>query len=60
MAIEEGKQLCLSNEEKAFFDVLGCDADIKKLMEDEVLITIAKDLLRTFKEHRSHDLDKME
>lgn len=31
-AFDEGKQLGLSYEEKAFFDVLGVDPDIKKLM----------------------------
>lgn len=32
-AIDEGKQLNLSYEEKAFFDVLGADPDIKRLMK---------------------------
>lgn len=59
-AIEEGKQLGLSYEEKAFFDVLGADPDIHKLMEDEILIKIAKDLAKTVKEHRTHDWDKKE
>ena len=54
-AIDEGKQLGLSYEEKAFFDVLGADPDIKKLMEDEVLIKIAKDLVETVKKYRTHD-----
>lgn len=57
-AIEEEKQLGLTEEEKAFFDVLGSDPDIKKLMEDEVLIQIAKDLAKTVKENRTHDWDK--
>ncbi|MFC0298242.1 type I restriction endonuclease subunit R [Geobacillus jurassicus] len=57
-AIEEGKQLGLTEEEKAFFDVLGSDPDIKKLMEDEILIQIAKDLAKTVKENRTHDWDK--
>lgn len=57
-AIEEGKQLGLTEEEKAFFDVLGSDLDIKKLMEDEILIQIAKDLAKTVKENRTHDWDK--
>lgn len=54
-AIDKGKQLGLSYEEKAFFDVLGSDPDIKKLMEDEILIKIAKDLSATVKKHRTHD-----
>ncbi len=57
-AIEEGTQLGLSYEEKAFFDVLGLDADIKSLLEDEILIQIAKDLAKTIKEHRTHEWDK--
>lgn len=57
-AIEEGKHLGLNYEEKAFFDVLGADPDIKKLMEDEQLIAIAKDLVDTVKKHRTHDWDK--
>ena len=57
-AIEEGKHLGLSYEEKAFFDVLGADPEIKKLMEDKKLIAIAKDLVETVREHRTHDWDK--
>ncbi|WP_461672460.1 type I restriction endonuclease subunit R [Priestia megaterium] len=59
-AIKEGSQLGLSYEEKAFFDVLGSDPDIKRLIQDETLLSIAKDLARTVKEHRSHDWDKKE
>lgn len=59
-AIQAGKQLGLTDEEKAFFDVLGSDPDIKKLMEDEILIKIAKDLAKTVKENRTHDWDKKE
>jgi type I restriction enzyme, R subunit len=59
-AINEGSQLGLSYEEKAFFDVLGSDPDIKTLLQDETLVAIAKDLAETVKEHRSHDWDKKE
>ncbi|MED4015527.1 type I restriction endonuclease subunit R [Sutcliffiella cohnii] len=59
-AINEGTQLGLSYEEKAFFDVLGSDPDIKSLLQDETLLNIAKDLAKTVKEHRSHDWDKKE
>ncbi len=59
-AIEEGKQLGLSYEEKAFFDVLGADSDIKKLMEDNILIEIAKELTETVRQKRTHDWDKKE
>ena len=57
-AIEQGKHLGLSYEEKAFFDVLGADPEIKKLMEDKKLIAIAKDLVETVRKHRTHDWDK--
>ncbi|MEZ0119140.1 UNVERIFIED_ORG: type I site-specific restriction-modification system R (restriction) subunit [Heyndrickxia coagulans] len=57
-AIEEGEQLGLTYEEKAFFDVLGADPDIKKLMEDDILIKIAKDLTKAVKENRTVDWDK--
>ncbi|KRF61540.1 hypothetical protein ASG99_25305 [Bacillus sp. Soil768D1] len=59
-AIQEGTQLGLSYEEKAFFDVLGSDPDIKNLLQDKTLLSIAKDLAKTVKEHRSHDWDKKE
>ncbi|QHE59922.1 HsdR family type I site-specific deoxyribonuclease [Rossellomorea vietnamensis] len=59
-AINEGTQLGLSYEEKAFFDVLGSDPDIKSLLQNEILHNIAKDLAKTVKDHRSHDWDKKE
>lgn len=59
-AIEQGEQLGLSYEEKAFFDVLGADPDIKKLMEDSLLIEIAKELTETVRQKRTHDWDKKE
>ncbi|MBY6274152.1 MAG: type I restriction endonuclease subunit R, partial [Bacillaceae bacterium] len=57
-AINEGKHLGLSYEEKAFYDILGADPDIKKLMEDKKLIAIAKDLVETVRQHRTHDWAK--
>ena len=57
-AIEQGKHLGLSHEEKAFYDVLGADPDIRKLMEDQKLIAIAKDLVETVRKHRTHDWNK--
>ncbi|PHG81178.1 type I restriction endonuclease subunit R [Bacillus wiedmannii] len=59
-AILEGTQLGLSYEEKAFFDVLGSDPEIKTLMQDDILVQIAKDLAKTVIEHRTHDWDKKE
>lgn len=59
-AIDEGKQLGLSYEEKAFFDVLGADPDIKRMMEDSLLMEIAKELTETIKKYRTHDWDQKE
>jgi type I restriction enzyme, R subunit len=59
-AIQEGTQLGLSYEEKAFFDVLGSDPDIKILLQDETLLAIAKDLAKTMKDHRTIDWEKKE
>jgi type I restriction enzyme, R subunit len=59
-AIQEGTQMGLSYEEKAFFDVLGSDPDIKTLLEDDTLVSIAKDLAKTVNEHRTLDWDKRE
>lgn len=59
-AIQEGTQLGLSFEEKAFFDVLGSDPDIKTLLQDETLLAIAKDLAKSVKEHRALDWEKKE
>lgn len=36
--IANGNEYDLSPEEKAFFDVLGADPEIKELMKDEVLV----------------------
>ncbi|MHC1750581.1 MAG: type I restriction endonuclease subunit R [Cellulosilyticaceae bacterium] len=54
-AIEQGTQMELSYEEKAFFDVLTADSEVLKLMDSDILIKIAKDLTKTIKENMSHD-----
>ena len=41
--LEKGNEYDLSSEEKAFFDALGADPEIKELMQDETLVQIAKD-----------------
>lgn len=53
-AIQEGAQMELSYEEKAFFDVLTADPDVIKQMDSEILIKIAKELTKTIKENMTH------
>ncbi len=43
--LANGNEYDLSLEEKAFFDALGADPDIKELMEDETLVKVAKELV---------------
>ena len=43
--LKKGNEYNLSPEEKAFFDALGADSEIKELMQDETLVKIAKDLV---------------
>lgn len=43
--LDKGNEYDLSPEEKAFFDALGSDPEIKSLMEDETLVQIAKELV---------------
>ena len=64
MEIEEelsnGNEYDLSTEEKAFFDALGADSEVKKLMEDETLVKIAKELVETINENLTLDAFKRE
>lgn len=53
-AIQEGTQMELSYEEKAFFDVLTADPEVIKQMDNEILIKIAKELTKTIKENMTH------
>ena len=41
----------LTYEEKAFFDVLTADTEVLSMMDDDILIKIAKDLTKTVKEN---------
>ena len=50
-AIESGNAMDLTYEEKAFFDVLTADPEVIAMMEDDILIKIAKDLTKTVKEN---------
>ena len=50
-AIESGNAMDLTYEEKAFFDVLTADPEVIAMMDDDILIKIAKDLTKTVKEN---------
>lgn len=56
--LNKGNLYNLSQEEKAFFDALGKDPEIKKLMEDEVLVQIAKELVEIINENLTLDAFK--
>ena len=58
--IANGNEYDLSPEEKAFFDALGADPEIKELMQDEVLVQIAKDLVEIINENITLDAFKRE
>ncbi len=53
-AIQEGTQMELSYEEKAFFDVLTADPEVIEKMDSDILIKIAKELTKTVKENMTH------
>ncbi len=58
--LSNGNEYDLSVEEKAFFDALGADPEIKKLMEDETLVQIAKELVETINNNLTLDAFKRE
>ena len=58
--IANGNEYDLSPEEKAFFDALGADPEIKELMQDETLVQIAKDLVDLINENLTLDAFKRE
>ncbi len=58
--IEKGNEYNLSVEEKAFFDALGADSEIKELMKDETLVQIAKDLVEIINENLTLEAFKRE
>ena len=58
--IANGNEYDLSPEEKAFFDALGADPEIKELMQDEVLVQIAKELVEIINENITLDAFKRE
>lgn len=55
--LKSGNEYELSVEEKAFFDALGDDPEIKELMKDEVLVQIAKELVETVNNNMTIDWD---
>jgi type I restriction enzyme R subunit len=58
--IANGNEYDLSPEEKAFFDALGADPEIKELMQDETLVQIAKELVELINENLTLDAFKRE
>lgn len=58
--LDKGNEYELSPEEKAFFDALGSDPEIKSLMEDETLVQIAKELVDIINENLTLDAFKRE
>lgn len=55
--LKAGNEYNLSVEEKAFFDALGNDPEVKELMKDETLVQIAKELVETVNENMTIDWD---
>ncbi|MCI8964898.1 MAG: type I restriction endonuclease subunit R [Clostridia bacterium] len=55
--LKAGNEYNLSIEEKAFFDALGNDLEVKELMKDEVLVQIAKELVDTVNQNMTIDWD---
>ena len=55
--LKAGNEYNLSTEEKAFFDALGDDPEVKELMKDEPLVQIAKELVETVNENMTIDWD---
>lgn len=55
--VTAGNEYNLSIEEKAFFDALGNDSDVKELMQDETLVEIAKELVEVVNNNMTIDWD---
>ena len=55
--LKAGNEYDLSVEEKAFFDALGNDPEVKELMKDDVLVQIAKELVETVNKNMTIDWD---
>ena len=55
--LKAGNEYNLSIEEKAFFDALGNDPEVKELMKDDILVQIAKELVETVNKNMTIDWD---
>ena len=55
--IASGTEYDLSSEERAFFDALGNDPEVKELMKDEVLVQIARELVDVVNSNMTIDWD---
>ncbi len=55
--LNAGNEYNLSAEEKAFFDALGDDPEVKELMKYEILVQIAKELVETVNNNITIDWD---
>ena len=55
--IISGNEYNLSPEEKAFFDALGKDPEVKELMKDDILVQIAKELVEVVNSNMTVDWD---
>lgn len=55
--INKGNEYDLSPEEKAFFDALGKDPEVKELMKDEILVQIAHELVQVINSNMTIDWD---
>lgn len=55
--IKSGNEFDLSDEEKAFFDALGTDPEVKKLMKDDILVQIARELVSVVNSNMTIDWD---
>lgn len=55
--LKAGNEYNLSIEEKAFFDALGDDPEVKELMKDDILVQIAKELVETVNKNMTIDWD---
>ncbi len=58
--VENGNDYDLSLEERAFFDALSADSEIKELMKDDILVQIAKELVELINENLTLDAFKRE
>lgn len=58
--VKKGNEYNLSPEEKAFFDALGADPEIKNIMKDEILVEIAKELVEVINKNLTLEAFKRE